>query len=150
MTLTSSSVSENSVYSYDQQAMGSVEGSGAGIFEEGGSLTITGSTLSGNTVYAVTTGNNASTSGAAISTIQTPVTVTKSTFQYDAPNTVSYGIATTQGSVFATNGGNLTLVNSSMSKNTPGGIRSFFHPCATVTITNLNLDGKKFSGILSS
>ena len=150
VTLTSSSVSENSVYSYDQQAMGSVEGSGAGIFEEGGSLTITGSTLSGNTVYAVTTGNNASTSGAAISTIQTPVTVTKSTFQYDALNTVSYGIATTQGSVFATNGGNLTLVNSSMSKNTPGGIRSFFHPGATVTITNLNLDGKKFSGILSS
>ena len=88
--------------------------SGAGIFAEGGSLTITGSTLSGNTVYAVTTGNNASTSGAAISTNQTPVTVSKSTFQYDVLNTVSYGVATTQGSVFATNGGSLTLVNSSL------------------------------------
>ena len=149
MTLTSSSVSENSLYAYDQQTMGAVEASGAGIFAEGGSLTITGSTLSGNTIYAVTTGTNAATSGAAISTHQTPVTVSKSMFQYDALNTVSYGVASTQGSVFATNGGSLTLVNSTLGKNTPGGIRSFFHPGATVTITNLNIDGHKFSGTLS-
>ena len=149
VTLTNSSVSENSVYAYDQQAMGAVEASGAGIFAEGGSLTVTGSTLSGNTVYAVTTGTNAATSGAAISTFQTPVTVSKSTFQYDALNTVSYGVASTQGSVFATNGGSLTLVNSTLGKNTPGGMRSFFHPGATVTITNLNLNGHKFSGTLN-
>jgi hypothetical protein len=148
VTITSSSVSENGLYAYDQQAMGSVEASGAGIFAEGGSLTVTGSTLSGNTVYAVTTGNNASTLGAAISTNQTPVTVSKSTFQYDALNTVSYGVASTEGSVFATNGGSLTLINSTLGKNTPGGMKSFYHPGATVTITNLNLDGHKFSGIL--
>ena len=149
VTLTNSSVSENSLYAYDQQTMGAVEASGAGIFAEGGSLTVTGSTLSGNTIYAVTTGTNAATSGAAISTHQTPVTVSKSMFQYDALNTVSYGVASTQGSVFATNGGSLTLVNSTLSKNTPGGIRSFFHPGATVTIKNMNLDGHKFSGTLN-
>ncbi len=149
VTLTSSSVSENALYAYDQQGLGSVQASGAGIFAEGGSLTVTGSTLSGNTIYAVTTGNNASTSGAAISTSQTPVTVSKSTFQYDALNTVSYGVASTEGSVFATNGGSLTLVNSTLGKNTPGAMRSFFHPGATVTIKNLNLDGQKFSGILN-
>ena len=114
VTLTNSSVSENSLYAYHQQTMGAVEASGAGIFAEGGSLTVTGSTLSGNTIYAVTTGTNAAASGAAISTNQTPVTVSKSTFQYDALNTVSYGVASTQGSVFATNGGSLTLVNSTL------------------------------------
>ena len=149
VTLTNSSVSENSLFAYNQQTLGAVEASGAGIFAEGGSLTVTGSTLSGNTVYAVTTGTNAATSGAAISTFQTPVTVSKSTFQYDALNTVSYGVASTQGSVFATNGGSLTLVNSTLGKNTPGGMRSFFHPGATVTITNLNLNGHKFSGTLN-
>ena len=150
VTLTSSSVSENSLYAYDQQTMGAVKASGAGIFAEGGSLTVTGSTLSGNRIYAVTTGTNAAASGAAISTIQTPMTVSKSMFQYDALNSVSYGgVASTQGSVFATNGGSLTLVNSTLGKNTPGGIRSFFHPGATVTITNLNLNGHKFSGTLS-
>lgn len=148
VTITNSSVSENSLYAYDQQTMGAVDASGAGIFAEGGSLSVTGSTLSGNTIYAVTSGTSASTSGAAISTIQTPVTVSKSTFQDDALNSVSYGVASTQGSVFATNGGSLTLVNSSLSRNTPGGMRSFFHPGATVTITNLNFDGQKFSGIL--
>jgi hypothetical protein len=150
VTITNSSVSENSLYAYDQQAMGAVEASGAGIFAEGGSLTVTGSTLSGNTIYAVTTGTNASASGAAISTNQTPVTVSKGMFQYDALNAVSYGgVALIQGSVFATNGGSLTLLNSTLGKNTPGGIRSFFHPGATVTITNLNLDGHKFSGTLN-
>jgi Right handed beta helix region len=149
VTITSSSVSENSLFSYDQQTMGSVEASGAGIFAEGGSLTVTGSTLSGNTIYAVTTGPNASSSGAAISTIQTPVTVSKSTFQYDALNSVSYGgVARIEGSVFATNGGSLRLVHSTLGKNTPGGIKSFYHPGATVTIVNLDLDGHKFSGIL--
>jgi hypothetical protein len=147
--LTYSSVSENALYAYSQQTMGAVEASGAGIFAEGGSLTVTSSTLSGNSIYAVTTGTSAATSGAAISTFQAPVTVTKSTFQYDMLNTVSYGVASTDGSVFATNGGGLTLVNSSMSKNAPGGMSSFFHPGATVTITNLNLDGQKFSGILN-
>ncbi len=150
VTLTNSSVSENSLFAYNQQTLGAVEASGAGIFAEGGSLTVTGSTLSGNTVYAVTTGTNAATSGAAISTFQTPVSVSKSTFQYDGLNTVSYGVASTQGSVFATNGGSLTLVNSTLGKNTPGGMRSFFHPGATVTITNLNLDGHRFSGTLNS
>ncbi len=150
VTLTSSTVNENSLFAYQQQTMGAVEASGAGIFAEGGSLTVTGSTLSGNTIYAVTTGTNASSSGAAISTHQTPVTVSRSVFQYDALNTVSYGVASTQGSVFATNGGSLTLVNSSLGKSTPGGMRSFFHPGATVTITNLDLDGHKFSGILYS
>ena len=149
VTLTNSSVSENSLYAYNQQTLGAVEASGAGIFAEGGSLTVTGSTLSGNTVYAVTTGTNAATSGAAISTFQTPVTVSKSTFQYDGLNTVSYGVVSTQGSVFATNGGSLTLVNSTLGKNTPGGMRSFFHPGATVTVTNLNLDGQRFSGTLN-
>ncbi len=149
VTLTSSTVSENSLYAYQQQTMGAVEASGAGIFAEGGSLSVTGSTLSGDNVYAVTTGTSAATSGGAISTSQTPVTVSKSTFQYDGLNTVSYGVASTEGSVFATNGGSLTLVNSSMSKNAPGGMNSFSHPGATVTITNLNLDGHKFSGILN-
>ena len=148
VTLTNSSVSENALYAYSQQTMGSVEASGAGIFAEGGTLSITGSTLSGDTIYAVTTGTSAATSGGAISTFQTPVTVSKSTLQYDALNTVSYGVASTGGSVFATNGGSLTLINSSLSKNAPGGTSSFFHPGATVTITNLNLDGHKFSGIL--
>ena len=76
------------------------------------------------------------------------MTVSKSTFQYDGLYTVSYGVASSQGSVFATNGGSLTLANSTLGKNSPGGTRSFFHPGATVTITNLNLDGHKFSGIL--
>ncbi len=149
VTLTNSSVSENSLYAYDQQTMGAVDASGAGIFAQGGSLSVTGSTLSGDTIYSVTTGTSAATSGAAISTFQTPVTVSKSTFQYDALNTVSYGVASTDGSVFATKGGSLTLVNSSLSKNAPGGMSSFFHPGATVTITNMNLDGHKFSGILN-
>lgn len=149
VTITSSSISENGLYAYDQESMSSVEASGAGIFAEGGSLSVTGSTLSGNTIYAVTIGNNASTSGAAISTVQTPVTVSKSTFQYDVLNTVSYGVASTEGSVFATNGGSLTLVNGSLGKNTPGGINSFYHPGATVKITNLNLFGHKFSGTLN-
>jgi hypothetical protein len=149
VTLTNSSVSENSLYAYDQQALGSVEASGAGIFAQGGSLSVTGSTLSGNTVYAVTTGNNASTFGAAISTIDTPVTVSLSTLQYDALNTVSYGVATTQGSVFSTVGGSLTVINTGLSKNTPGGMRSFYHPGATVTLTNLNLDGHKITGTLN-
>ena len=129
VTLTNSSVSENSLYAYDQQTTGAVEASGAGIFAEGGSLTVTGSTLSGNRIYAVTNGTNAAASGAAISTIQTPMTVSTSLFQYDALNAVSYGgVASTQGSVFATNGGSLRLVNSALGKNTPGGFRSFFHP----------------------
>ena len=148
VTLTSSSVSENGLFAYQQEGMGSVEASGAGIYAEGGSLTVAGCTLSGNTIYAVTTGVNAAASGAAISTFQTPVMVQKSTFQYDAPNSVSYGVATTNGSVFATNGGSLTLVDSTMSKNTPGGWRAFFHPGAPVTIRNLDLFGTKFSGTL--
>jgi len=149
VTLTSSTVSENSLYAYQQQTMGAVEASGAGIFAEGGSLSVTGSTLSGNNIYAVTTGTSAATSGAAISTLETPVTVSKSTFQYDALYSVSYGVASTQGSVFATNGGSLTLVDSSLSKNTPGGMRSFFHPGATVTIRNISINGLKFSGTLN-
>jgi hypothetical protein len=149
VAITSSSVSENSLYAYQQQGMGSVEASGAGIFAEGGSLSVTGSTLSGNTIYAVTTGVNSSSSGAAISTNQTPVTVSNSTFQYDVLNSVSYGVASTQGSVFATNGQSLTLINSTMSKNTPGGMRAFYYPGATVTIKNLNLDGHKISGTLN-
>ena len=148
MTINTSSVSENSLYAYNQQTTGSVAASGAGIFAQGGSLNITGSTLSGNTIYAVTTGSNASTSGGAVTTYQTPVTVSNSTLQYDAINTVSYGVATTEGSVFATNGGSLKLVNSTMSKNTPGAMNSFSHPGATVTITNLNLDGQKISRVL--
>ena len=149
VTLTGSSVGENSLYAYSQQTMGAVDASGAGIFAEGGSLSVTGSTLSGDTIYAVTTGTSAATSGAAISTLQTPVTVSKSTFQYDALNTVSYGAASTEGSVFATNGGSLTLLNSNLGKNAPGGMRSFFHPGATVTITNMYIDGLKFSGTLN-
>ncbi len=149
VTLTNSSVSENSLYAYQQQTMGAVDASGAGIFAEGGSLSVTGSTLSGDNVYAVTTGTSAATSGGAIITFQTPVTVSKSTFQYDGLNTVSYGVASTEGSVFATNGGSLALVNCTLGKNTPGAMRSFFHPGATVTITNLNLDGHKFSGTLN-
>ena len=57
------------------------------------------------------------------------MTVSKGMFQYDALNAVSYGgVASTQGSVFATNGGSLTLVDSTLGKNTPGTFRSFFPP----------------------
>ncbi len=149
ITITNSSVSQNSLYAYNQQAMGPVAATGAGIFAEGGTLTISGSTLSGNTIYAVTTGSTASTAGAAVSTYQTPVTVANSTLQYNALNPISYGVATTQGSVFSTNGGSLKLVNSTLGKNAPGGMYSFSHPGAIVTITNLTLDGHKFSGVLN-
>ncbi len=149
VNISSSSVSENSLYAYQQQTMGSVAASGAGIFAEGGALTITGSTLSGNTIYAVTTGVGAATSGGAVSTTSTPVKVTTSTLQYNALNSISYGGSSTRGSVFATNGGSLTLVNSTMGKNAPGGMNSFYHPGATVTITNLDLNGQKFSGVLN-
>ena len=72
VNLTSSSVSENSLYAYQQQTMGPVAASGAGIFAEGGSLTITGSTLSGNTIYAVTTGFGSTATGGASARFRLP------------------------------------------------------------------------------
>jgi len=149
VTITNSSVSENSLYAVNLQTMGAVNASGAGIFAQGGTLTVAGSSISSNLIYAVTIGTNAASSGAAISTSHTPVTVTNSSFQNDALNTVSYGIVSTQGSVLLTNGGSLSIVNGTLAKNTPGGWKSFAHPGATVTIKNLNFDGQKYSGTLT-
>ncbi len=149
ITLTNSTVSENSIYAVDLTTMNPVNAGGAGIFAQGGALSIAGSTISGNSVYSVTTGRSASSLGGAVSTNQTPVVVSKSTLQYNSLNTVSYGSVSTLGSVFYTNGGSLKIVDSTMGKSTPGGTSSFGHPGATVTIVNLNLDGKTISGVLN-
>ena len=100
-------INENSVYAVDTQSGGAVSGTGGGIYAQGGTLDIRGSTVTGNTIYAVTTGTSGASSGAGISSFETPITVTGSTFQYNALNTVSYGTFAIQGSVFSTAGGSL-------------------------------------------
>ena len=76
----------------------------------------------------------------------TPVSVGGSVFQYNSLNTVSNGGFAIQGSVFSTAGQSLSLVNSTLTKNTPAGMRSFNYPGATVTITNTTVDQRKFTG----
>jgi hypothetical protein len=149
-TITSSMINENSLYAVDQTTGGSVSATGGGIYAQGGTLNIRRSTVTGNTIYAVTaatTGSFGASSGGAISTFQTPVTVSGSTFQYNALNTVSFGTFAIQGSVFSTGGGSLSVTNSSISKNTPAGWGAFFHTTGTpVTLTNTTIDTKKVFG----
>jgi hypothetical protein len=149
MTLTASTISENSVYAVNMQTGGFVSGTGGGIYEQGGTLTIARSVISGNTIYAVTTGDSAASSGAGVSTFQTVVSVDGSTLQYNGLNTVSYGAFGLQGSAFSTMGGSLFIANSHVQKNTPGGWASFSHPGAKVSIRNIVVDSKKLPGSYS-
>jgi hypothetical protein len=145
-TLTGCTVSENSVYAADTQNAGAVSGTGGGIYADGGTLAVSKSTVSGNTVYAVTTGTSAASSGAAFSTLQTAVSVDGTTLEYNGLNTVSFGAFAVQGSAFSTIGGSLTVANSHILKNTPGGWGAFSHPGATLTIRNIVLDSKRLPG----
>ena len=147
-TITSSTISENSVFAVDTAATSghSVFGTGGGIYADGGTLNITGTTVSGNLLYAVTTASDATSSGAGISSAQTPVTVGNSTFQYNALNTVSFGLPSLLGSTFSTNGGSLTVTNSKIEKNTPARWKNFSYPGATVTLRDVDIDGLKIAG----
>jgi hypothetical protein len=148
-TITSSMINENSVYGVDTTTGGAVSGTGGGIYAQGGTLDIRRSTVTGNTIYAVTTGTSGASSGAGISTFETPVTVSGSTFDYNALNTVSFGSFAIQGSVFSTAGGSLSVANSTIQKNTPVGWAAFYHTGSTVTISNSTIDTKRVSGTLT-
>jgi hypothetical protein len=152
-TITSSMINENSLYAVNQTTGGAVSGTGGGIYAQGGTLDIRRSTVTGNTIYAVTAataGNFGASSGGGISSFQTPVTVSGSTFQYNGLNTVSFGTFAIQGSVFSAAGGTLSVTNSTIGKNTPAAWGAFFHTTGTpVTITNSTIDTRKVSGTIN-
>ncbi|MGO9599474.1 MAG: hypothetical protein ACLP7Q_15910 [Isosphaeraceae bacterium] len=148
VTLTNTTVSENSVYSADTSAYGgAVSGSGGGIYTQGGTLTISHGTVSGDHVYGITTGMSASTSGGAITSVLTTARLSNTVLQYNGLNNVSNGTFAIEGGVFMTNGGSLTVVNGQLSKNSPGSWKSFSQTNgALVTIVNSTLDNTRIKG----
>lgn len=147
-TITSSLINENSVFAVDTSAHGGpVSGTGGGIYAQGGSLSIRRSTLSSNAVFGVTTGTYGATSGGAISTYMTPVTVSNSNFSFNTLTNVSFGTFAIQGSVFSTAGGSLSVSNSTLLKNTPPGWGAFYQAVgANVTVSNSSIDGRRING----
>ena len=103
----------------------------------------------GNTITSISTVGEASAFGAAVATEQTEVTVNKSTVSTNVLNTFAMTTSALQGGAFSTNGGSLTVVNSTISKNSPARWRSFTFQNAKVTTRGLVLEGKKFPGTRS-
>ena len=71
VTISGSTIADNSVDAVDQQNQNTVQAGGGAIYALGGSLDIKGSVLSNNTVLAITNGNVATGSGGAIDTTST-------------------------------------------------------------------------------
>jgi len=146
---------------------GKAQGNGGGILNNGGTLNITNSTISGNTAF----------SGGGILGLQGTLTINNSTISGNTATTTdgggikSYGTLTVNNSTISGNtagtsgfggggicnfGGTLSVTNSTISGNTAGnqggGITNFF---GTATVTNSTLSGNtattgKGGGILNS
>ena len=111
---------------------------GGGIYiDTGGTLTLTDSTLSGNS----SSGGSAS-SGGGIASLGT-LTIANSTLSGNSANGGSFG--NSGGGIFNNTGATLTIINSTLSGNSasggPGGNGGAIQNSGTLTITNSTLSG---------
>jgi hypothetical protein len=74
------------------------------------------------------------------------VTIVKGTLTTNVVSTFALTTSAIQGGATWTNGGSLTIVNSTISKNSPVRWGSIGHQGAQVTLRNVVLEGKKFPG----
>lgn len=145
VTISGSTIADNSVDAVDQQNQNAVQAGGGAIYALGGSLDIKGSVISNNTVLAITNGNVATGSGGAIDTTSTIVTVAKATFQSNSVTAFSNVVTTALGGATATLGGTLTITGSKFSENTPGRSGEFGQKDATVIVNTSTIDKKRFA-----
>jgi hypothetical protein len=148
-SISSSSIGGNSVYAVNDQSGASVLAEGGGVFAQGSTLSISNSTLSGNSVSSVSTAGPAYSYGGGVASVGTTVNVAKGTLQYNSVSTFTVSTGALAGGAFSTTNGSLTIVNSTISKNMPGGWRSFAHSNATVKLRSVTFDGKRVPGSLT-
>ncbi|WP_165219423.1 hypothetical protein [Aquisphaera insulae] len=144
--ISASVIQRNSVFAVDLTSGNAVTGMGSGIYTAGGTLAITGSTITQNTVNSSSIGTSSQAFGAGVYTTNTASTVTNTKATANGLSTFATQTAVAQGSAFATVGGSLAVSNSTISGNGPKGWASFYNQNATVTVTNSTLDGSKITG----
>jgi hypothetical protein len=145
-SISGSSIGGNSVYAVNDQSGTSILAAGGAVFAQNGALSISNSTLNGNTINAVSTAGQAYSYGGAVASVGSVVTVSKGTLQYNSVSTFTVNAGAIAGGAFSTTGGSLTVSDSTVSKNMPGGWRSFSHIAAPVTLRSVTFDGKKIAG----
>ncbi|WP_148596097.1 hypothetical protein [Aquisphaera giovannonii] len=144
--ISSSVINQNSVFAVDLTSGKATTGVGAGIYTSGGTLNVAKSTISQNVISSSSIGPTTTALGGGVYTANTAATVSGSTISNNGLSTFSTSTANAQGSAFATSGGSLAVTSSTITKNGPGGWRSFWNRNATVTLTNSTLDGQRISG----
>jgi len=146
VTITNSAVNNNSAINGnvgpDVQALNS----GGGIYAQGGSVTILGGAVTNNRAFASTFGTTAASLGGGVSTVGTTVFVNQSRIQDNSLNTIASQVNPSLGSAFATQGGSLTITNSTLARNGPSRQFEFYHPDAKVVLKNSNIEGRNLSG----
>lgn len=134
---------KNTVDGISLNAPMAVTASGAAIEADGGTLSITNSTLARNSVYTATLGTSATSFGGAIATTNAAVTVTGSSVDANGLVALSAGTNVKRGSAFSTHGGSLTITNSTVANNGPATATVFDYPGATVVLKNTRLGGQQ-------
>lgn len=144
VTVANSDINNNLVANADRNNPALAIDIGGGIFAQGGTLSISGGSISGNSAIAGTTGASAASMGAGIGTSDTTVTVNSTRFENNTLSTVATMVPNTLGSATATSGGSLTITNSTFARNTPARSQEFYQANTTVILQNSTVDGKKF------
>lgn len=137
-------IAHNTAVGSNLDPNGTASAIGAGIYAQGGTITITSTSLAHNNVYASTTGTSATAVGGAMATRNATATVTKSNVTGNGLIALSAGTNSMRGSAFSTNGGTLTVTGSTLAGNLPEGTAQFDHTGgAVVVIKNTTVDGQK-------
>jgi predicted outer membrane repeat protein len=143
VTITRSSIASNTAFVVNHDPQATIALSGAGIFAQGGNLTINSCGISNNTVFASASGPLASTRGGAVSTINTQVAVNGSSIAHSVLTVLGNNATSAQGGAFSTLGGSLTLTRCIIAATAPGGQNAFYHPGVNVLLLNTTFGGKK-------
>jgi hypothetical protein len=149
VNITGTAISNNSTLGTNMNPQATAVDTGGGIFTQGGTLSVLRSSITGNKAYAFTTGANASSSAAGISTVNTTATVALSSITTNALSSIAHTNNLLQGTAFSTIGGSLKITNSNISANKPNGPANFFHPNTTVVIAGGTVDGQKINGVFT-
>jgi fibronectin-binding autotransporter adhesin len=144
VVITNGILNSNTAVSTNLNPSGVVNATGAGLYAEGGTVTITRSTFAHNSSYTATLGPSATSTGGAVSSTDAAVTLKGTSLSGNGLIALSAAANNTRGSAFETNGGTLTVTNSTLGGNLPGGTGQFDHTGgATVVLKNTTVDGQK-------
>ena len=148
VTITTSTVNNNTAAAVQIDPNSPVvpTAQGGAIYTVGGTLDITGSKVSGDSVSAFSSGPNATGIGGAIATSGTTVAINQTTFLKNSISSFSVGGALVQGSVLSALGSSVTITGSTFTQNAPTGWTEFNQANSTIVIRHSILDGRSLPG----